>query len=185
MSATIRPFEIGDADGLAALVLGIQQREFGIAITYEDQPDLRDVAGYFREARGGFWVAVDGPEVVGCVGLVDLGNGQGALRKMFVRPDHRGSDKSVAQRLLAALLGHARAAGIRRLYLGTTEKFRAAHRFYEKSGFARVAETELPANFSRMALDTRFYTIELSTDTRPQASRNAPGAAPYRASPQG
>jgi N-acetylglutamate synthase-like GNAT family acetyltransferase len=161
VNATIRPFEIGDADGLAALVLGIQQGEFGIAISYEDQPDLQDVAGYFRRARGGFWVAAAGSEIVGCVGLVDLGNRQGALRKMFVRADHRGSNKSVAQRLLATLLGHGRAAGIRRLYLGTTEKFRAAHRFYERNGFTRIAEAELPADFSRMALDTRFYALDL------------------------
>jgi|SRR5579864_599302 len=161
MRATIRPFEVGDAGSLIALVLGIQRNEFGIPISLEDQPDLQDVPGYFREGRGGFWVAATGSAIVGCVGLVDLGSDDGALRKMFVHRDHRGGELAVARRLLAALLGHARAAGMRRIYLGTTDKFRAAHRFYEKNGFSLVPESELPANFSRMALDTRFYAIDL------------------------
>lgn len=159
--STIRPFEADDAKGLADLVLGIQRHEFGIPLTLADQPDLGDVAGYFRHGRGGFWVAASGTSIVGCVGLVDLGDGKGALRKMFVHEDFRGGEPAVARRLLASLLGHARAAGIERIYLGTTEKFHAAHRFYEKTGFARIPASELPENFSRMAFDTRFYAIEL------------------------
>jgi N-acetylglutamate synthase-like GNAT family acetyltransferase len=161
VGATVRPFEGGDAEGLVWLVLGIQQREFGVPITYEDQPDLQDVAGFFRRGAGEFWVAIQAAEVVGCVGLLDLGERRGALRKMFVRADHRGGRKGVAQRLLVALLDHARAHGLARVYLGTTEKFRAAHRFYEKSGFALVPESALPRNFPRMKLDTRFYAIDL------------------------
>jgi ubiquinone/menaquinone biosynthesis C-methylase UbiE len=33
----------------------------------------------------------------------------------------------------------------------------AAHRFYEKNGFSRIAMELLPAAFPRMPLDTRFY----------------------------
>lgn len=161
LKVSVRPFEAGDIKGLASLVLQIQQVEFGFSITYADQPDLQDVDGFFRQGGGGFWIAVDGARVVGCVGLLDLGDAQGALRKMFVHADYRGGEFAIARRLLAVLLGHARAAGMRRLHLGTTEKFVAAHRFYEKSGFRRIAETELPGNFPRMTLDTRFYAIEL------------------------
>jgi N-acetylglutamate synthase-like GNAT family acetyltransferase len=161
VSATVRPFEIGDAAGLAALVLDIQQGEFGIAITYEDQPDLQDVTGFFRNGAGEFWVAIDGTGVVGCVGLLDLGNNQGALRKMFVRKDHRGGEDGAARHLLATLLEYAHTHGMKTVYLGTTEKFRAAHRFYEKNGFTLIPEVKLPHSFPRMALDTRFYTIDL------------------------
>jgi RimJ/RimL family protein N-acetyltransferase len=41
--------------------------------------------------------------------------------------------------------------------LGTTERFHAAHRFYERNGFKRIAVIDLPATFPRMAVDTRFY----------------------------
>jgi hypothetical protein len=46
--------------------------------------------------------------------------------------------------------------------LGTTEKFLAARRFYEKNGFQRVAAEELPDDFPRMKPDTRFYRLDLN-----------------------
>jgi N-acetylglutamate synthase-like GNAT family acetyltransferase len=58
---------------------------------------------------------------------------------------------------LEQLVRSAEGKGIRELYLGTTEKFLAAHRFYEKNGFGRVALESLPEAFPRMSLDTRFY----------------------------
>ena len=76
---------------------------------------------------------------------------------MFVAATHRGRDKGVASLLLDRLIGDAAKAGVREIFLGTTDVFRAAHRFYEKNGFALVAPEELPESFPRMAVDTRFY----------------------------
>lgn len=47
------------------------------------------------------------------------------------------------------------------VYLGTTAKFLAAHRFYEKNRFDLVDAADLPQSFPRMAVDTRFYKIDL------------------------
>lgn len=159
----IRPWRTGDE--LFALILPIQQREFAIPVTAADQPDLADIDGFYRRGAGEFWVATthDGrPEqrVVGSVALLDLsatpkGAGLGVIRKMFVAADQRGS--GLAQSLLDTLFDHARNVGLRELWLGTTEKFRAAHRFYERNGFAAVDVADLPAPFPRMAVDTRFY----------------------------
>jgi N-acetylglutamate synthase-like GNAT family acetyltransferase len=99
--------------------------------------------------------------IVGSVGLVDFGRGRGALRKMFVAKEWRGPEHRVAQHLLSMLLGHAKAGGLATILLGTTEWFLAAHRFYEKSGFRRVAPDALPEDFPRMASDTRFYRLDL------------------------
>jgi GNAT superfamily N-acetyltransferase len=159
---TISPFAPPHHNGVATLVVGIQQGEFGFSITYEQQPDLQDVPAFFRKGAGNFWVALAGGKVVGTIGLVDIGNGQGALRKMFVDRDHRGSGAGVAKRLLDTLLTWARSHGVHEVYLGTTEKFQAAHRFYEKNGFALVAPEGLPAAFPRMNVDTRFYGIQLT-----------------------
>jgi N-acetylglutamate synthase-like GNAT family acetyltransferase len=43
------------------------------------------------------------------------------------------------------------------IFLGTTDKFLAAHRFYEKNGFVRIDKTDLPAAFPVMQVDTVFY----------------------------
>ncbi|HVM80937.1 MAG TPA: GNAT family N-acetyltransferase, partial [Stellaceae bacterium] len=117
--------------------------------------------GFYRDGRGEFWVAAEGDRIVGTVALKDIGGNAGALRKMFVAEDHRGAVRGVAQALLDTLLAHARGAGLRTIYLGTTDRFRAAHRFYEKSGFRLVGEDALPASFPRMHVDTRFYRLDL------------------------
>ena len=51
--------------------------------------------------------------------------------------------------------------GLKTIYLGTTEKFLAAHRFYEKSGFELIEPESLPATFPRMAVDKRFYRLKI------------------------
>ena len=147
--------------GVADLIVAIQQGEFAIDIAYEDQPDLQDIPAFYQNGAGNFWVALDGAKVVGTIALKDIGNNQAALRKMFVAANHRGSDKGVAKELLSTLLGHARMAGLKDIYLGTTAEFLAAHRFYEKHGFELIEAADLPESFPRMAVDTRFYRIAL------------------------
>jgi N-acetylglutamate synthase-like GNAT family acetyltransferase len=136
------------------------QREFGIAISADDQPDLQQIPSYYQRANGGFWIAVSDGAVVGTVALLDIGGRAVALRKMFVHADYRGH-RGVARQLLDRALAHVAARDIDALYLGTTEQFKAAHRFYEKHGFVAVARDELPPSFPIMAVDSRFYRRSL------------------------
>lgn len=162
----IRPWTRGDQEGVVALISGIQRGEFGLSITPEDQPDLMDIDGFYRSQGrpgvGEFWVAeaTEGV-VVGCIALLDIGNAQAALRKMFVDADWRGAEKGIAKALLSALLDHARKSGVAEIFLGTTTRFLAAHRFYEKHGFARIEKGDLPPAFPVMSVDTVFYRLEL------------------------
>ena len=145
------------SDRVVELILTIQRDEFGFNIGVEDQPDLLDVSTFYQSGAGSFWVALSDGEVVGTIALRDIGNKQGALRKMFVKATHRGKEHAVATRLLERLLLSAEVSHVLDVYLGTTEKFIAAHRFYEKNGFIRIAPEVLPEAFPRMSLDTRFY----------------------------
>ena len=111
---------------------------------------------------GGFWVAESNGEVVGTVGLKDIGLGQTALRKMFVAAPFRGRELGVAGKLLDVLLAHARAKGVAEIFLGTTDKFLAAHRFYEKRNFRELPKAELPEAFPVMAVDSKFYVLSVS-----------------------
>jgi N-acetylglutamate synthase-like GNAT family acetyltransferase len=158
---TIAPFAPRHAEAVAALILPIQRSEFGIPITLDDQPDLRDVPGVYQRGAGNFWVALDDDVVVGTIGVIDIGNGRGVIRKMFVRAEQRGGTPSVAQRLLDTLVAWCLARDLRALSLGTTAPMRAAHRFYERNGFHEITPTALPADFPRMAVDTRFYQRSL------------------------
>jgi N-acetylglutamate synthase-like GNAT family acetyltransferase len=154
----ILPFSPKHAEGVVSVILPIQQSEFGIPITLEAQPDLRDIPGFYQQGNGNFWVALDDRDVVGTVALLDIGSKRAALRKMFVTATHRGAEEGVAKRLLETLVAWCHARGVREVYLGTTEKFLAAHRFYEKNGFRGITQSELPASFPVMAVDTKFYS---------------------------
>lgn len=142
---------------VSRLIVGIQRDEFGIDITAEQQPDLGDIPGFYQVRSGNFWVALADGRVVGTISLLDIGNQQGALRKMFVHRDFRGQGQETAKRLLDALLGWAHDREVRELFLGTTAKFLAAHRFYEKHGFCELDRSELPPAFPTMTVDTKFF----------------------------
>ncbi|MBX4927642.1 GNAT family N-acetyltransferase [Rhizobium binae] len=157
----VRPFAEGDADDVLSLILPIQREEFGIDITADAQPDLRVIPDFYQSGKGQFWVAVKDGAIVGTVGLKDIGNNQAALRKMFVAAEVRGREHGVAALLLDRLLVHSRDAGLTDIFLGTTDKFVAAHRFYEKNGFAEIAKSALPRAFPLMAVDSKFYRYKV------------------------
>ncbi|KAA5608980.1 GNAT family N-acetyltransferase [Rhodovastum atsumiense] len=153
----ITPFQPADEAGVLDVILTVQQQEFGIPITAGDQPDLRHIDSFYQTGAGGFWVARADGRVVGTIGLKDIGDGQAALRKMFVAAAYRGPGFGIAAKLLETLLAAAWAKGVTAIFLGTTEKFLAAHRFYEKHGFTRLPREDLPPTFPVMAVDTLFY----------------------------
>ncbi|MFK3795329.1 GNAT family N-acetyltransferase [Pseudomonas sp. NPDC088444] len=160
-SITIERYSPGDEQGIVALIVPIQREEFGIAISAEDQPDLMDIPSFYQAGAGDFWVARAQGEVIGTISMKDIGNGDVALRKMFVGAEWRGREFGVAKRLLECLIEAAKARGVRAIYLGTTAKFLAAHRFYEKHGFELIEPEHLPSSFPLMKVDTRFYTLAL------------------------
>lgn len=151
----------GDENAIVELIVPIQREEFGIAIAAEDQPDLMHIQSFYQTGTGDFWVARKDGAVIGTIGLKDIGNGEVALRKMFVAAPWRGRDYGVARQLLECLVEAAKLRGVRKIYLGTTAKFLAAHRFYEKHGFELVDQNQLPDSFPVMAVDTRFYALAL------------------------
>lgn len=157
----IKRFEPDDQQGVIDVIVPIQREEFGVAITAEDQPDLKAIPDFYQSGTGDFWVAKAGEQVIGTIGLKDIGSGQAALRKMFVDAEYRGREFGVAIQLLHRLIEDARHRGVKDIFLGTTDKFLAAHRFYEKHGFTEVAKETLPASFPLMAVDSKFYALSL------------------------
>ena len=120
---------------VADLILYIQNAEFAIPITLAMQPDLNDIPGFYQTNNGNFWIAKIDDKIVGTISILDIGNRQGALRKMFVDENYRGKEFGVGQKLLDTLVAWSRQKGIITIFLGTTEKFSRAQRFYEKNGF--------------------------------------------------
>lgn len=144
-------------DGVVDVILPIQCGEFGVAITLADQPDLLHIPEIYQTRQGNFWIARDGNQVIGTIGLIDVGDHQGVIRKMFVRKAYRGKEHGVAQHLLDTLLDWCRTRGFQTVQLGTVDRYHAALRFYEKNGFTRVEKAALPDTFPFMTVDNVFY----------------------------
>lgn len=147
--------------GIVDLIVDIQRNEFGLPITADDQPDLKKIPEFYLHGAGNFWVARHGEKVIGTLALLDIGDRRVALRKMFVAAPWRGGNSGVAGSLLQTALNWAGEKGVAEVYLGTTDRFLAAHRFYEKNGFAEIPKESLPPSFPVMSVDTKFYRLRL------------------------
>lgn len=153
----IEPYRPCHQDGVLAVILPIQQQEFGIPITLAQQPDLQDIPAFYQQGAGNFWVALHEGDVIGTIALRDIGGQAAALRKMFVHPAFRGQPHQAARHLLDTLLLWADEQKLQDIYLGTTAQFVGAQRFYEKHGFTAVEKATLPSSFPVMAVDSKFY----------------------------
>ena len=139
------------------LILPIQQIEFNVPVTLEAQPDLLDIDQAYHAEGGGFWGAFHKGELVGTIALLNTGHNSGAIRKMFVKKEYRGKEFGIAQALLDNLFAYCADKKIYHLYLGTVDALKAAQRFYERNGFVKVDQADLPDYFPRMPVDTIFY----------------------------
>lgn len=160
-SIIIKPLDNRHCQEIIDLILPIQQIEFNVPITLDSQPDLLDIEANYDATGGKFWGAFNGEELVGTIALIATGHQAGAVRKMFVRKEWRGKEHGLASCLLEALISYCRANNITDIYLGTVEQLKAAHRFYEKNSFERIAKEDLPSYFPRMQTDSIFYHLHL------------------------
>ncbi len=77
-----------------------------------------------------------GEEPAGCACLRACEEGIFELKRMFVRPEHRG--RGLSRMILQDLEVRARKLGGRRIILETGESLKAAHSLYLSSGFRRI-----------------------------------------------
>ena len=149
-----------DEQAVIDLILDIQQNEFGVPVTIAEQPDLLAVEDFYFKGHGHFWVIRESEKIVaGTIALIDIGNRQSALRKMFVHKDYRGKEIGIGHQLLDHVISWCRERGIDEIYLGTFDRLQAAQRFYLKNGFEAIEKWSLPAAFPVMPVDNRFFKL--------------------------
>ncbi|QNK64639.1 GNAT family N-acetyltransferase [Pedobacter sp. PAMC26386] len=160
----IKTSTVADTNQIIDLILTIQQQEFNIPITAEDQPDLMQIDEFYKEPGGEFWVAKYNDQVIGSIALINIGENMGVIRKMFVHKDYRGKLNGIAQKLLVTLIADAKEKGMKAIYLGTVQVLQAAIRFYQRNGFVSIEKANLPASMPLMKLDTDFFVLHLNNE---------------------
>lgn len=143
--------------------MNIQQKEFNVPITIDDQPDLLNLEDFYLASGGNFWGAFINGELVGTIALVKFDEKVAAIRKMFVKKEFRGKEYSIAQKLLEILITYCHENGIDEVYLGTVSILQAALRFYEKNYFSIIEKERLPAKFPIMNADNVFCFLDLKS----------------------
>lgn len=161
MKLEIQPIGNSYSEEAIDLILTIQQKEFNIPITIEDQPDLLQIESFYVEAGGNFWGAFVNGELVGSIALVKFDERAGAIRKMFMKKEFRGKELNIAQELLEVLISFCHKNGIDDLYLGTITVLKAAQRFYERNHFVKIEKGNLPGKFPLMSADDIFYHLHI------------------------
>ncbi|MET3535202.1 GNAT family N-acetyltransferase [Chryseobacterium limigenitum] len=146
------------------LVLNIQQKEFNVPITIDDQPDLMRIDDFYFANGGSFWGAFINGELVGTIALVKFDEKAAAIRKMFVKKEFRGKEHNIAQKLLEKLISYCRENGIDEVYLGTISILKAALRFYERNHFTIIDKELLPSKFPVMNADNVFCFLDLKSN---------------------
>ena len=93
-------------------------------------------------------------EIVGCVGLRDLGEGRCEMKRMYVKPGYRG--KGLGKSLAKAVINEARSIGYSHMRLDTIPTMKEAGNLYISLGFKKIE----PYRFNPIE-GTIFLELEL------------------------
>jgi len=96
------------------------------------EEELAALPGDYAAPRGRLLIAED----AGCVALRPIDEETCEMKRLYVRPEHRGS--GLGRRLILAIMEEARAIGYARMRLDTMPKMDSAQRLYASLGFRDI-----------------------------------------------
>jgi GNAT superfamily N-acetyltransferase len=119
-------------EALTRYLAEIVDRVRGITVDVSQADDVDE----YIEPGGRFLLVYRGDAVIGCGAVRSLAPEVGELKRMWIRPDVRGT--GVGSRLLSALVAQSRALGHTTLVLDTNAALTEALALYRKHGFEPV-----------------------------------------------
>ncbi|MCI4317224.1 MAG: GNAT family N-acetyltransferase [Thermoplasmata archaeon] len=140
------------ADHRETTASGERRAQKGLAMI--DQ-QISDLPGDYRPPRGEIILAFARTDLVACGGLRWLGPKIAEIKRIYVRPDHRGPE--FGPRLTRALLDRAGELGFERVRVDTLPTMTAAIQFYQEMGFHPV-----PAYWPHPVPDALFFEYALA-----------------------
>jgi GNAT superfamily N-acetyltransferase len=104
----------------------------------------------FHPPEGRLLLAEYDSQIAGCACLRKIAEGIGEIKRMYVRPDHRGV--GMGRALFEEILSAARQNGYSTIRLDSARFMKEAHALYRSAGFHDIepyAESEIPEEFRR------------------------------------
>ena len=135
-AAVIRPGRDSDATSIIELISTCWSQYPGVRMDVDgEMPELRALASHYAAAGGALWIAEEGGDVVGMIGVRPHEANSWEICRLYVHPSHHGG--GLGQHLLNRAEAHARNARAEQLVLWSDTRFERAHHFYEKRSYVR------------------------------------------------
>lgn len=157
----IKKYEDKYQDEVINLVLSCQNDGSRPIVSIANQPELLNINKEYFSNGGYFWIAIESKKLVGTIGLINCENGIGILKKFFVNEQYRGKPYNLGRKLFAELLNFAHEHKFKELVLDTPKNTERAHKFYEKAGFKKVSQEDLPIKYNPPYKDSDFFQLKL------------------------
>ena len=141
------------------------------------EKELAELPGDYGSPGGALLLALSDGQPAGCVALHRLEEGICEMKRLYVRPQFRGS--GVGSQLVRQLIESATAMGYHRMRLDTVaEEMRDALRMYQRLGFVEIPpyrDNPMPSALY-LELDlNRFKTSALSRDVATRSNEKTLG----------
>jgi len=116
-------------------------KEYADSLNFElDFQDFREelatLPGKYAPPLGSILVAKQNGETVGCVAVRPLGEEICEMKRLFVKPAHRG--RRIGRELALAIIAEAKRVGYRAMRLDTVEAMKEASALYRALGFQPI-----------------------------------------------
>jgi len=98
--------------------------------------ELENLPGKYGAPEGSILVAKENGETVGCVALRPLGREICEMKRLYVKPAHRG--KKLGRELAVAIIQEAKRLGYRVMRLDTDASMKEASMLYRALGFQPI-----------------------------------------------
>ena len=109
----------------------------GFDLSFQDfDREVASLPGDYASPRGAILLAEDNSGVAGCVALRPFADETCEMKRLYVRPTHRGS--GLGKLLAEAILAEARVRGYRSMRLDTVPGMEAAMALYRSLGFREI-----------------------------------------------
>ncbi|HEX9295232.1 MAG TPA: GNAT family N-acetyltransferase [Polyangiaceae bacterium] len=110
----------------------------GVDLSFQDfEKELASLPGDYARPQGRLWLAMMGGEAAGCVGLRLFDQESCEMKRLYVRPIHRG--RGIGKHLASTAIETAKNLGYRRMYLDTLASMSGAIALYRALGFKEMA----------------------------------------------
>jgi GNAT superfamily N-acetyltransferase len=109
----------------------------GLDLGYQDfSREFDGLPGAYGPPSGALLIAREEGRTMGMVALRRLDESRCEMKRLYVRPDARGS--GLGKRLIDRIVDEARQRGYREMYLDTLPVMSGAQRLYQREGFEDI-----------------------------------------------